>query len=146
MGTIQAICYNDNGAPPDLPVAVAILFDHYSGPTLLDGTVPITPLHQSYSVTGIQCSHLQLHLKLAWADTIHKAQGLTLDKVTVDIGFYAGLTFVAISRVRCLTDVLFNPPFPLQRLTTLAKSHQVQDKKLDCKDGKMRPQNSHQGM
>ncbi len=50
---------------------------------------------------------LQLPLKLAWAVTIHKSQGLTLDKVVVDIGkkeFCAGLTFVAISRVRCIAD------------------------------------------
>ncbi len=44
MGTIQAICYRDGQAPPSLPVAVTVLFDHYSGPTPTDGTVPITPL------------------------------------------------------------------------------------------------------
>ena len=46
-------------------------------------------------------------LKLAWAITIHKAHGLTLDKVVIDIGkeeFSAGLTFVACSRVRRLSD------------------------------------------
>jgi len=132
MGTIHAICYNHNGAPPDLPVAVTVLFDNYSGPTLPDGTVPITPLRRSWSAAGVQCSRLQLPLKLAWAVTIHKAQGLTLSKVAVDIGkkeFCAGLTFVAISRVRRLTDVLFNPPFPFQRLANLAKSRRVQERK-----------------
>ena len=34
MGTIQAICYKTGQAPPALPVAVTVLFDHYSGPTL----------------------------------------------------------------------------------------------------------------
>jgi len=47
MESVQAISYNDSGAPPDLPVAVTVLFDNYSGPTLLDGTVPITPLRPS---------------------------------------------------------------------------------------------------
>ena len=47
MGTIQAICYKTGQAPPSLPVAVTVLFDHYSGPTLSDGTVPITPLRRS---------------------------------------------------------------------------------------------------
>lgn len=39
IGTIEAICYR-SGAPPDLPLAVMVKFDHYSGPTLQDGTVP----------------------------------------------------------------------------------------------------------
>ena len=46
-------------------------------------------------------------VKLAWAITIHKAQGLTLDKVVIDIEkkeFSASLTFVVCSRVRHLSD------------------------------------------
>lgn len=105
MGTIQSICYHEGGAPPDLPIVVTILFDKYAGPTLPDGTVPIPPLCRSWTTSSSNCSRLQLPLKLAWAVTIHKAQGLTLNKLCVDIGkkeFSAGLTFVAISRVRRL--------------------------------------------
>ena len=109
MGTIQAICYR-SGGPPDLPIAVMVNFDGYSGPTL---TVPITPLRRTWSASGMQCSRLQLPLKLAWAVTIHKSQGLTLDKVVIDVGkreFSLGLTFVACSRVRKLQDLLLCPP------------------------------------
>ena len=125
MGTIQAICYHEDETPSNLPVAVTVLFDNYTGPTLPDVTVPIVPLRQSWTSPGSQCSRLQLPLKLAWAVTIHKAQGLTLDKVIVDVGkkeFCASLTFVAISRVRHLTDLLLNPPFPFQCLKNLAES------------------------
>ena len=104
MGTIQAICYR-TGGPPDLPIAVMVRFDSYSGPTFPDSTVPITPLRRTWSSSGGQCSRLQLPLKLAWAVTIHKSQGLTLDKVVIDVGkreFSTGLTFVACSRVRRL--------------------------------------------
>ena len=132
MGSIQAICYHESGAPPDLPVAVTVLFDNYTGPTLSDGTVPIAPIRHSWSTSGSQCSRLQLPLKLAWAVTIHKAQGLTLDKVTIDIGkreFSAGLTFVAVSRVRHITDLLLNPPFSYQRLKNLGKGRRVEERK-----------------
>ena len=101
MGTVQAICYR-NGGPPDLPNAVMVCFDSYSGP---DSTVPITPLRRCWSLSGAQCSRLQLPLKLAWAVTIRKSEGLTLDKVFIDVGkreFSTGLTFVACSWVRQL--------------------------------------------
>ena len=42
MGTIEPICYQ-SGGPPDLLLAVMVRFDYYSGPTLHDSTVPITP-------------------------------------------------------------------------------------------------------
>ena len=136
MGTIQAICYR-SGGPPHLPIAVVVHFDRYSGPTLSNDTVPITPIRRTWS-SGIQCSRLQLPLKLAWAVTIHKSQGLTLDKVVINIGdkeFSAGLTFVACSRVRQLQDIIFSRQFSYQRLLSLAnscrlKERQEEDKRL----------------
>ena len=67
MGTIVAICYRNGESPPNLPIAVTVRFDSYRGPTLPDGTVPITPLRHTWSASGGLC---QLPL---WAVTIHKA-------------------------------------------------------------------------
>jgi ATP-dependent exoDNAse (exonuclease V) alpha subunit len=50
-------------------------------------------------------SFTQYPLRLAWAVTIHKAQGLTYDRVAIDLGtgaFAHGQTYVALSRCTTL--------------------------------------------
>ena len=81
IGTIQDILFGEDQGPPSLPVAVFISFDNYEGPTITNlesaRVVPIAPIRRTWDgKSGILCSRLQIPIRLAWAITVYKSQGL----------------------------------------------------------------------
>ncbi|WP_158800242.1 ATP-dependent RecD-like DNA helicase [Pedobacter sp. L105] len=65
----------------------------------------------------------QYPIKLAWAVTIHKSQGLTFDSAIIDAGksFIAGQVYVALSRVRTLSGLILKSKISTESLRSNAE-------------------------
>ncbi len=79
----------------------------------------------------------QYPIKLAWAITIHKSQGLTFDNVIIDLGdgaFTAGHTYVALSRCKTFEGIklktLIRPRDIIVREEVLKLSQTANDEKI----------------
>lgn len=76
--------------------------------TYYNKTITASPTDWVYEENGItRASITQIPLRLAWAITIHKSQGMTLDAAEMDLGdtFEPGMGYVALSRVRSLNGL-----------------------------------------
>lgn len=71
-------------------------------------------------ITETQGSFTQIPLRLAWAITIHKSQGLTFDRVIIDAGraFAPGQVYVALSRCKTLDGIVLTTPLGSSRMGT----------------------------
>jgi ATP-dependent exoDNAse (exonuclease V) alpha subunit len=87
MGTVRDIVWNEGQDPiKDMPTTIIVEVDDYAGPKL-PGTnyIPIFPVTRRFEYKKRDCSRTNFLLRLAYALTVHKAQGLTLKQVDLNL-------------------------------------------------------------
>ena len=134
IGIVHDIIVNDTGFVTAVVLRVRRATptqDGYKGPAYREGDdgvdasevlVAINRRSTQIHKDGVLHERHQFPLMLAWALTIHKAQGLTLRRVVIDAGDderSVGLLFVAMTRVRHPKHIAFSPWPGLERVTSL---------------------------
>ncbi len=119
MGKVHSFEFSETG----VVTATFVLFDDRSSGSLLqdpnrDNSVRIEKYSQEIRYMGRSINRVQFPLIPAWAVTIHKAQGMSLNSAVVGIGssiFQHGQIYVALSRARKLEGLHIQDRFSLNK-------------------------------
>jgi len=123
MGSVQDLLWDYRHQTSQLPSVILIRFDGYSGPDFLGcepGLVPVFPITRQFDYHGTLCTQTQFPLWLGYAIMVHKSQGLTLLQAVLNLNqqeHCLGLLYIAVSRVKTLTGLMFESPFDYDRFT-----------------------------
>lgn len=134
---IEDIIWPAEASQSDLPLTVLVSCTTYNGPTLWHTDphpgfpngipiIPITPLKMSFEINSQAMSWTQLPLQLTWTVTVYKLQGLTLKKIKLGLGkqeFSPGLTFVALSWVKGIDNIMLLDQVDYSRVQALGGKH-----------------------
>lgn len=94
------------------------------------------------SLEGISCGYIiQYPLRLGYAITVHKSQGMTLDNIFVDISraFEIGQIYTALSRCRSI-DGLYLKSVPKEDMVLLSDKISDFIEKVDENEGVLNPE------
>lgn len=120
IGVVQDIIFKEGSRPPhNSPEIIMVKF------ASVDVPVPIFKITRSWKLGNATRIRKHFPLVLAYSLTLHKSQGLTLDKAVISIGKsekWIGGTYVALSRVRSLNDLLFERSYVFSRFQKIGRS------------------------
>jgi hypothetical protein len=135
MGTVRDVVWNEGQDPTkDIPTVIIVEVNDYDRPKF-PGTnyIPIFPITRRFEYKKRDCSHTNFPLCPTYAITVHKAQGLTLRQVVLNLerkDHSPGLLYVAISQVKRLSSIMFETPFDLSQFT-IKESSNMKDRVRD---------------
>jgi hypothetical protein len=115
---------------------ILVEFDGYVGPTFPDcgdRIVPIYPVTRQFEYKNVSCSRTQFPLRLAYAITVHKSQGMSLSKAVMNLNrkqHCPGLRYVAVSRIREAGGTGYEQPFDFDRFKRV-ETDMTRDRELD---------------
>ncbi|KAI1107066.1 hypothetical protein F4804DRAFT_240083 [Jackrogersella minutella] len=130
-----------------------VSWDQYTGPPFLLPSgdelrdsrdrlvVPMEPVRQEFTLHNHSCYREQSPLVVSYAITVHKSQGVTLERLVCDISdpeFASGLSYVTVSRVSTLRGLLFEAPFNRARVFRQVPGRAMQMKIADFEGRKLR--------
>ncbi|XP_053405155.1 uncharacterized protein LOC123560749 [Mercenaria mercenaria] len=127
IGTVFDIVYPPNKMPTEcLPTVVMVQFPNYTGPAFIQShpkVIPQVPVERRIDCACHTCKRKQIPLRLGWALTIHKCQGMTVGEgechryIVIYPGTRAfesrnpGALFVALSRAKSAGNATREPDF-----------------------------------
>ena len=96
--------------------------------------VPVPAITREWvDARGKENTRTMLPLKLAFAITIHKSQGMTIPRLMADLGdseMHTGGTFTVLSRAPAVKGLALERPLTLDRLLKVNHSKSLQERKL----------------
>ena len=121
------------------PTFLCVFIENYSGPELYRNEknqpiIPIFPITREFIQGTNSCTRSQFPITIAFAITVHKSQGLTMQQAVLDLSrpqFVSGLNYVAVSRLKGLEGSIFDKPFDLDVIRKGGGGKTAEGKALD---------------